>query len=895
MAISGSRERYRGISSTGMNRENIAQHLARSVLFKEATANEIETFAEVARVQIISEGEYVYQKGDPSDVFYVIAMGEAELLLDGEGGSPRVVGRIGPGGHFGETGILAGKTRALSIRALCDLVVICFDKRYFRIAILSNNRIHKQLDMALAERLRVAFYDQAEGGDEDRSPQQMSEAEDVILFREKNLSAIQLRRKKRKKKDDLRESKAAKRTQAIIERYASNSTPFILSGESGTGKSIIARQIHLQSGQRQGQYREVDLRDFEPGQFERKLFGTEQSAFPFAQARQAGLLEQTSGGTIVFTHIHLMKEELQEKLVRILDSSTYYHVDSAKPLAMQSRVVFITNFTLEYLKNTDKVIPRLLAFFERQHFEVPPLRQHKEDIPRLVSHYLERYSKEYVKNIKKVTPETLGIFMNYDWPGNLTELSSVIRRAVMLAQKDEIIPDQILLGLPKTEGKWEYNILRIAWIRKLLNSRLFPALPQAIVGSVLLITILFLFFGPANAESNLGLTIAWYIGWPLMFFSFFFLSRTWCSVCSLAVPGTLLQNIVKPTRNTPLFIKNYSGWIMAGLCILVFWVEIVWNAYDSPWLTGGIILVITLGSVLFSVLFARRSWCRYLCPLGAVNAIFSMPSVVELRSNRHVCLNRCQSHTCFRGEADREGCPMFRHPYLVDNNRDCIMCAKCIKNCENSSIQLNLRLAPQELWDEENPRRADLFFIVAMGAIFFPFALLQDFTLFATWLADLCGSLGWQPPYAVAASALFFLNILVFQLGYSLMVWIQSRYVKMDRKMLLPLFGYGFIPLILGGFMSLHLEFFVRGAGRIIRNIKELFGLHPNYEQIRLISEDSTYVLQVLTIFGALLASLYATYRVIERVMQGEAVTSRAVLFPFSFLFVLAGLYVFIV
>ena len=413
---------------------------------------------------------------------------------------------------------------------------------------------------------------------------------------------------------DIRGSKTAKKTQAIIDRFAGNSAPFMLTGESGTGKSIIAKQIHLQSSRGGGQYREVDLREFEPMRLERKLFGTEQSTFPFAQARQAGFFEQTSGGTVVFTHIHLMKKELQEKLVKIIESSTYTHVDSGRQLAMQSRVAFVSNFSIDHLTTTGKLLPELLALFESQHSNVPPLRNHKEDLPRLVSHYLGRHCKEYGKNIHKISPETLGIFMNYDWPGNLTELSSVIRRAVMLAKKDEIIPEQILLGLPKTEGKWEYNILRIGWIQKFLASWIFPRVPQVVIGCVLILTILFLFFGPSNPESNIGLTLGWYIGWPLLFFSFFFLARTWCSVCSFAVPGTLLQNIVKPTRKTPAFIKDYSGWIMAALCILVFWVEIIWDAYNNPYLTGGIILVITLSSILFSILFSRRSWCRYLCP-----------------------------------------------------------------------------------------------------------------------------------------------------------------------------------------------------------------------------------------------------------------------------------------
>ncbi len=550
-----------------MKREVIAQNLQRSLLFKDATPAELVSFAEVARVEIIPEGEYVYLQGDASEVFFVIAMGDAELVLGRDDGVSRVVGRIGPGGHFGETGILTGKPRSLSVRALCDLVVICFDKRYFRIAFLSNNRIHKQLDAALAERLRVAFVDQGENNGDERRYEDKSAADDVILFKDKSLSAIQLRRLARQRDTDIRGSKTAKRTQAVIDRFAGNSTPFILTGEAGTGKSIIAKQIHLQSRRAGGQYREIDLREYEPMRLERKLFGMEQSGFPFAQARQAGFFEQTSGGTVVFTHIHLMRTELQEKLIRIIESSTYSHVDSVRQLAMQSRIAFISTFPLDHLSSTGKLLPELLALFETQHFSVPPLRNHKEDLPRLVSHYLGLHSKEYGKNIHKVTPETLGIFMNYDWPGNLTELSSVIRRAVMLAKKDEIIPEQILLGLPKTEGKWEYNILRIDWIRKFLTSWIFPRVPQVIIGCVFLITVLFLFFGPSDPQSNIGLTLGWYIGWPLLFFSFFFLARTWCSVCSFAVPGTFLQNIVKPTRKTPLFIKNYSGWIMAALCI----------------------------------------------------------------------------------------------------------------------------------------------------------------------------------------------------------------------------------------------------------------------------------------------------------------------------------------
>ncbi len=505
-----------------MKREIIAQHLQRALLFRDTTPAELDSFSAVARVQTIAEGSYVYRQGDASEVFFIIASGEVELVLDRNDGVSRVVGRICPGGHFGETGILTGKPRSLSVRVLADLVVICFDKRFFRTAFLANSRIHQLLDAVLAERLRVAFVDQADSVGVELPAEEASAADDVILFKDKSASAIQLRRLAKRKDDDLRASKTAKKTQAVINQFAGNNAPFMLTGEGGVGKSIIARQIHLESSRAGGQYREIDLREFEQGRLEQKLFGMEQSGFPFVQAGQAGFFEQTSGGTIVFTHVHLMHRELQEKLITLLANNSYCPIDSVRPLAMQSRIGFISNFSIDYLKSTGKLLPELLVVFEAQHFDVPPLRNHKEDLPRLVSHYLNLHSKEYGKNINKMSPETLGIFLNYDWPGNLAELSSVIRRAVMLAKKDEIVPEQILLGLPKTEGKWEYNILRIGWIRKFLASWIFPRVPQVIIGCVFVITVLFLFLDQPIQSQILALLSAGILAGRCCFFRSFF-------------------------------------------------------------------------------------------------------------------------------------------------------------------------------------------------------------------------------------------------------------------------------------------------------------------------------------------------------------------------------------
>ena len=176
------------------------------------------------------------------------------------------------------------------------------------------------------------------------------------------------------------------------------------------------------------------------------------------------------------------------------------------------------------------------------------------------------------------------------------------------------------------------------------------------------------------------------------------------------------------------------------------------------------------------------------------------------------------------------------------------MCAKCIKNCDNSSIQLNVRLAPQELWVLESPRRADSFLIVAMGAIFFPFTLQKEFAQLVSLLGPRFSQAGLILPEPLIGSVLFFLWIALFQVGYYFMVRIQCLYAKMDKNLLLPLFGYGCIPLILGGFMAFHLDAFMRGAGRVVPNLQEILGLYASYDNIRLISADSTFVLQFITV-----------------------------------------------
>ncbi len=870
-----------------MKPELIRQYLKRTVLFRNLSSKQLETIVENTAVRHVCEGETVHRKGDTADTFYVIAVGEMELLMEGDDGIKTIVGRVGSSGHFGETSLLTNKPQSLTIRALCDSVLFCYSDGFFRRMLSEFRLVQEQIEAALAERLRLSFQNVSSG----LQACDISTREEIRIVDMMPLNG-DADFEEEGTRERIMRSQSAREIQAAIERFSTTDDAVLLSGESGTGRRLIAKQIHLQGNQSPGPYIEIDARVFSGDELRRKLFGIRHDFFPFSQVKQTGILEQFCRGTVVIRHFEQIPVTVQDKIARAIRTMFFTREGGERQIAFQARLIFISDISMEQIREQQLITADLQQILADHSFIVAPLRFHKRDLPQLIDYYLHRYNREYGKRIKAVAPETLGLLMNYDWPGNLTELSTVIQRAVMLARDDELLSDHILLGLPKSEGKWEFNLLRIQWFRSLIESHLYPALPSAVVGIVLLIAVATLFFGPADPEKNLGITLSWVIGWPLLFFSFFFMARTWCSVCALAMPGTLLQSLAKPTRSTPLFIKKYSGWIMAWLCIIVLWIEIVWNAYDNPVLTGWIILGVTIGSIVFSLFFKRRAWCRYLCPLGAINAIFAMPSILEVRSNRHLCLNRCEDHACYTGDLEKEGCPMFRHPFMVDNNRDCIVCGRCIKNCTKHSVHLNARLAPQELWDIEAPRRPDSFLIVSLGAIFFLFALHSEFYQMINTLQQSYPALLGRVPFALIGSAVFFGLIFIFQIGYYLTVNLQAHLSRIDRVMILRLLGYGFIPIILGVYLAVYFEIFVSKSWRLAANLREVLNMEAVREGARLISPDASALIQVFTVAGGFFASLYATHRIIDRIKGGGVVT-RDLILPYSLLFGFTILFIF--
>jgi len=186
---------------------------------------------------------------------------------------------------------------------------------------------------------------------------------------------------------------------------------------------------------------------------------------------------------------------------------------------------------------------------------------------------------------------------------------------------------------------------------------------------------------------------------------------------------------------------------------------------------------------------------------------------------------------------------------------------------------VNLRIAPLELWHIQAPRVADSFLVVSLSAIFFPLLRHEDFLRFsaAYSMEHLAGSL------------LLFGLIAIFVVIYSLFSWLQSRVVNKSFKYIFAVTGYGFIPLVLGGFLAVYFDMFIAGAWRLVPLIMTFLGTTLESGH-RLLSRDATITLQHLIITGGLLASLYATFRIIRRYTESAIFTLKKYGLPYAFL-----------
>ena len=220
----------------------------------------------------------------------------------------------------------------------------------------------------------------------------------------------------------------------LISRVAPSESTVLLTGESGTGKELVARAIHLQSKRAQGPFVPVHCGAIPEGLIESELFGYARGAFTGAAASRRGLIEEADRGTLFLDEIAETPLSTQVKLLRVLESNEVRRLGENEVRIVDCRVVAATNKDLGKAVADGSFREDLFYRLNVVHFEIPPLRERREDVPLLAAYFLERTAARVGKKFKGFSPEAQRLLVQYDYPGNVRELENAIERAVTLAE-----------------------------------------------------------------------------------------------------------------------------------------------------------------------------------------------------------------------------------------------------------------------------------------------------------------------------------------------------------------------------------------------------------------------------------------------------------------------------
>ncbi len=243
--------------------------------------------------------------------------------------------------------------------------------------------------------------------------------------------------------DFVGDSLAMQRVKELIGRVGPTDADVLITGENGTGKELVARQLHLHSDRVDGVFLKVDIGSLNENLFESELFGHEKGAFTDAGEQKAGRFELASCGTLFMDEIGNLDLKLQSKILSVLQNREIVRVGSSRPISVDIRLISATNRDLAGMVREGSFREDLFYRINMFEIEIPPLRDRPNDIPALVHFYLEKFRTKYQKSDLKASSAILEKLSKYAWPGNIRELRNAVERAVILESGKNLTAESI--------------------------------------------------------------------------------------------------------------------------------------------------------------------------------------------------------------------------------------------------------------------------------------------------------------------------------------------------------------------------------------------------------------------------------------------------------------------
>ncbi len=602
-------------------------------------------------------------------------------------------------------------------------------------------------------------------------------------------------------------SRYAMRLRQEIRQATGNRLPVLVFGEPGLEKDNVAALIHFGSGDRQEPIIKINCNTLSNHAAE--LFGRVEG--------KPGLLDWIGRGTLMLNNLEEITAELEAKLVTLLETGDYLPIGREgdpppPPRHCDARVMMTSERVLPQLER-GKLIGHAI--------KVPPLRVRKADIATQIEYYLSLLGRSRGITKPRVTPEAMRRLQGYDFPGNLVELESLIARALTQAEGAVELTEEVFWSAGTKERRFRLNLLNVyPNLRQFLRSAWWPdRINYGFTLGAFAIVVTALMLGPQSRDQNIALNFFWAWWWLLILVAFPFVGRLWCSICPFMIYGEVAQKLslwLYPRQLLPWprqQAEKVGGWFLFGLFTLILLWEELWNLENVAYLSGCLLLLITAGAVIFSLLFERRFWCRYLCPIGGMNGLFAKLSIIELRAQQGICSASCTTYQCYKGGPPKGegqetgGCPLYSHPAQLQDNKDCVLCMTCLKACPHRSVELNLRPPGIELWTTHKPSYAEL----ALLFLLFGAVLLHRLPeISQQYHLNLpLDDFGWHTGISILV---LFVPIAIALLGHQF-IRLINRTCKPKSFLVL---AYGYLPLVLGSSIAHYLRLGLTEMGRVL-------------------------------------------------------------------------------
>ncbi len=287
----------------------------------------------------------------------------------------------------------------------------------------------------------------------------VSQGLEKIKLKEENIFLKKELKEKYSFKNMVGKSKKMKEIYSLIEKLAATDSTVLITGESGTGKEMAARAVHLLSPRWDNTFVSLNCGALPENLLESELFGHVKGSFTGAIVDKKGMFEVAEKGVLFLDEVGEMSPWTQVKLLGAIQDKKVRRVGGTEEIPVDVRIIAATNQNLKKKIEEEKFREDLYYRLNVISFEMPPLREKKEDLPLLVSHFLKKYCNKMGKKMKRIVPEVMNIFESYPWPGNVRELENLIERIVAIEDRGTITEDSLPEELLKPNKKPETNLL----------------------------------------------------------------------------------------------------------------------------------------------------------------------------------------------------------------------------------------------------------------------------------------------------------------------------------------------------------------------------------------------------------------------------------------------------